>query len=58
MKKTVFLWTTAILAAVLLLGSYFVKNISGMENAADIMRVLGFISLVLFTVYGFRGDKD
>ena len=57
MKKKVLLWIAAILAALLLLGSFFVRDYLNMPNEADIMRVIGFIFLILFTVYGFRGDK-
>ena len=58
MKKKILLWITAILAVVLLLGSFFVRDYLKLSNEADIMRVIGFICLVLFTVYGFREDKS
>ena len=58
MKRKIFLWITAVLAAVLLLGSYIVKDFFNLPNEADIIRVLGFISLVIFTVYCFRGEKS
>ena len=57
MKKKSLLWVLGALAVVLLLGSYGVRYSLSAANAADLMQVIGFICLVVFTVYMFRGDS-
>ncbi len=57
MKNKTLLWIIGILAAVLLAGSFVVKYTFDAPNIADIIRVIGFICLAVFTVYKFRGEK-
>lgn len=57
MNKKVIRIVLAILSAVLLLGSFPIRNIYG-TMICDIMRIIGFILLAAYSIISIRGNKQ
>lgn len=51
------LWGTGIIAAVLLIGSFPLRELYG-ERICDISRIIGFVFLILFTVLKLQWKND
>lgn len=51
------LWGTGIIAAILLIGSFPLRELYG-EMSCDISRLIGFVFLILFTVLKLQLQND
>lgn len=51
------LWGTGIIAAVLLIGSFPLRELYG-ERICDISRIIGFVFLIFFTVLKLQSKND
>lgn len=56
MNKKIIRIILAILSALFLLGSFPVRSAYG-TMACDIMRIIGFIFLVAYSIIGIKGNK-